>query len=144
MLEAPSALQSSEMYFPADHYAACALQDIPTTGNAAGNSANFLDLTGAFKSPAPLPAGFTPRGIVALTFSIISGLLGIAVVAWYGAGEITNGKAKSGSDAGLGRDIATAAAADHTATASNGVESNGVAATKEVKTTTAANGDANK
>ena len=27
---------------------------------------------------------FTPRGIVALVFSILSGLIGVAVIAWYG------------------------------------------------------------
>ena len=40
---------------------------------------------------------FTTRGIVALVFSCVSGILGVAVVAWYGfaggVGESTQGKA---------------------------------------------------
>jgi iron transport multicopper oxidase len=31
---------------------------------------------------------FTPRGIVALVFSCISGILGVAVVAWYGFAKV--------------------------------------------------------
>jgi iron transport multicopper oxidase len=31
---------------------------------------------------------FTPRGIVALVFSCISGILGVAVVAWYGLADV--------------------------------------------------------
>lgn len=39
------------LQIPADHKAVCALQGIPTVGNAAGNSKNFTDLTGANTSP---------------------------------------------------------------------------------------------
>jgi iron transport multicopper oxidase len=31
---------------------------------------------------------FTPRGIVALAFSIVTGLLGVAVISWYGLAEM--------------------------------------------------------
>ena len=54
----------------------------------ANNIQDLLNLDGQALSPAPLPSGFTPRGIVALVFSIIAGLLGVAVVAWYGLGEM--------------------------------------------------------
>ncbi|KAE8447937.1 hypothetical protein EG329_010009 [Mollisiaceae sp. DMI_Dod_QoI] len=37
---------------PADHLAACQTQNIPTAGNAAGNTQNFTDLTGANTVPA--------------------------------------------------------------------------------------------
>jgi iron transport multicopper oxidase len=53
-------------------------------GNAAGNTVNLLDLSGQNAPPKPLPAGFTARGIVALVFSVISGLLGVATIIWYG------------------------------------------------------------
>lgn len=53
-------------------------------GNAAGRTNNLLDLSGEPAPPPPLPAGFTARGIVALVFSCVSGVLGVAVVAWYG------------------------------------------------------------
>lgn len=74
---------------PEDHFAACAAASppVPTVGNAAANTQNYLDLTGQDLAPAPLPAGFTPRGIVALVFSCVAGLMGVSVIAWYGLGE---------------------------------------------------------
>ncbi|MCJ1304802.1 hypothetical protein MMC08_007615 [Hypocenomyce scalaris] len=87
MVEAPSALQES-LTIPSDHLAACATAGVPTAGNAAGNTVDFFDLKGVNKPPAPLPAGFTARGIVALVFSCLSAFAGMAVIAWYGAGEI--------------------------------------------------------
>lgn len=80
MIEAPSLLQSS---IPPDHYAACNAQNIPIVGNAAGNSQDWLDLTGAPAPPGPLPEGFTPRGVVALVCSALSAFVGVAVIAWY-------------------------------------------------------------
>ncbi|KAI4128621.1 MAG: hypothetical protein LQ347_004104, partial [Umbilicaria vellea] len=87
MIEAPEALQSS-LSIPADHLAACAASNSPTAGNAAGNSRDLFDLRGASSSPKPLPAGFTPKGVVALVFSCVSAVLGLAVIVWYGVGEI--------------------------------------------------------
>ncbi|KAG8528908.1 uncharacterized protein KY384_006597 [Bacidia gigantensis] len=87
MIEAPLELQST-LKIPEDHYQICRDQGLPFAGNAAGNTVDLLDLKGENVSPAPLPDGFTPRGIVALTFSIIAAFLGLAMVAWYGAGEI--------------------------------------------------------
>lgn len=82
MIEAPSLLQST-LSIPPDHFAACHAQNLPTVGNAAGNDVDFLDLTGAPEPPGRLPAGFTARGVVALVFSCLSALLGIAVISWY-------------------------------------------------------------
>jgi iron transport multicopper oxidase len=42
----------------------------------------MLDLTGQNLSIAPLPSGFTARGIIALVFSCIAAFLGMAVIAW--------------------------------------------------------------
>lgn len=67
---------------PEDHFAACKAGGNAISGNAAGNTINVLDLAGENKSVAPLPAGFTARGIVALVFSCISACLGMAVIAW--------------------------------------------------------------
>ncbi|KAI9838076.1 MAG: hypothetical protein M1819_006231 [Sarea resinae] len=77
------------MSIPADHFQVCKAAGKPTEGNAAANTQDFLDLTGVPKSPKPLPAGFTARGIVAMVFSAISGILGITVIAWYGMGELS-------------------------------------------------------
>ena len=85
MVEAPLDLQR-DLVVPQGHYDACAAASppVPTVGNAAGNTANLLDLSGEPSPPARLPDGFMARGIVALVFSCVSGVLGVAVVAWYG------------------------------------------------------------
>jgi iron transport multicopper oxidase len=81
MVEAPLEIQKS-LTIPQNHLDACKAANVPTAGNAAGNTVNVLDLTGANEPPKPLPAGFTARGIVALVFSCISALAGLAVIAW--------------------------------------------------------------
>ncbi|KAI9721852.1 MAG: hypothetical protein M1812_002188, partial [Candelaria pacifica] len=87
MVESPMELQKSTK-LTEDHLKGCKDLGLPTEGNAAGNTVDFLDLTGANKPPAPLPAGFTAKGIVALVFSILSAFIGIAVIAWYGVGDL--------------------------------------------------------
>ena len=93
-IEAPTELQAS-LTVPSNHYGACAAQSIPTAGNAAGNTVNLYDLDGENMAPAPLPAGFTARGIVALVFSCVSAFVGMAVISWYGSMPIT-GQAQGG------------------------------------------------
>jgi len=82
MVEAPMEIQKS-LTIPKKHLDACNVNNVPTAGNAAGNTLDLLDLSGANAAPKPLPAGFTARGIVALTFSCISALVGLAVITWY-------------------------------------------------------------
>ncbi|KAI1428862.1 multicopper oxidase [Xylaria sp. FL1777] len=53
---APDILQKT-ISIPSDHLDACRRQDIPTVGNAAGNSQNFLNLTGAPTMPDKNPMG---------------------------------------------------------------------------------------
>ena len=67
---------------PEDHYEVCRAAGTLVKGNAAGNTVDLLDLQGQSTMPAPLPAGFTARGIVALVFSCVSAGLGMAVIAW--------------------------------------------------------------
>ncbi|KAH8892032.1 hypothetical protein GQ53DRAFT_746474 [Thozetella sp. PMI_491] len=55
-VEAPLELQKS-LKIPQDHLDACSAGNVPTTGNAAANTVNFLDLTGQNVPPAPLPDG---------------------------------------------------------------------------------------
>lgn len=81
MIEAPQELQKS-LTIPENHYAACRDSNTPAAGNAAGNTLDVLDLTGENKSPPPLPAGFTARGIVALVFSCVSAFVGMGFIAW--------------------------------------------------------------
>ncbi|ORY55098.1 Cupredoxin [Pseudomassariella vexata] len=82
-VESPLDLQNT-LTIPKDHYEVCVAGNVPTVGNAAANTHNLLDLSGENRAPDPLPDGFTTRGKVALAFSCLSGILGIAVVAWYG------------------------------------------------------------
>lgn len=78
---------------PADHWKVCRDGSVPTAGNAAGNTQDVLDLRGENTSPEELPAGFTARGVVALVFSCLAALLGMAVIAWYGMKPV---KSKTG------------------------------------------------
>lgn len=88
-VEAPLQLQQElSGKIPEDHFDACRAQNMPIAGNAAGNTVDLLDTQGMNASPGLLPDGFTPRGIVALTFSVVAGLLGVATIIWYGLGEI--------------------------------------------------------
>ncbi|MCJ1314549.1 hypothetical protein MMC25_008231 [Agyrium rufum] len=87
MIEAPEILQQTTT-IPPSHLAACQAQGIPTVGNAAANTDDFFDLRGENMPPPPIPAGFTVRGIIALVFSCLSAFLGIAVISWYGLGEV--------------------------------------------------------
>ncbi|KAF2216219.1 hypothetical protein CERZMDRAFT_81369 [Cercospora zeae-maydis SCOH1-5] len=90
MVEAPLTLQET-LTVPQNHYDACsaAVPPVPFAGNAAGNTKDALDLTGQNLSIAPLPSGFTARGIVALVFSCIAAFLGMAAIAWYGAAPLS-------------------------------------------------------
>ncbi|KAF5681689.1 cell surface ferroxidase [Fusarium circinatum] len=78
----PLALQAS-LKLPKNHLDACKAGNIPTVGNAAGNT-NLLDLTGENASPPRLPEGFTLKGILAFAFSTFMGIFGIYTVASYG------------------------------------------------------------
>lgn len=86
MIEAPDVLQST-ISIPPDHLSACYDRNIATIGNAAGNTRDFYDLAGENLPPPPPPSGFTSRGIVALVFSCLSAIMGMAVIAWYGLME---------------------------------------------------------
>ena len=82
MIEAPLDLQKNQR-IPQNHLDICQTAGIPTSGNAAGNEKQVLNLEGQKKMPDPLPSGFTARGIVALVFSCVSATLGVAAIAWY-------------------------------------------------------------
>lgn len=82
MIEAPDELQKS-LTIPDDHWEACKAAGVPTAGNAAANTKDLFDMTGANVAPAPLLSGFEARGIVALVFSCVAAFLGMAVISWY-------------------------------------------------------------
>lgn len=96
MIEAPLAVQKtlgsgaggssggSDGGVPQDHWDVCLVANVPTAGNAAGNTERYEDLTGENRSPGRLPAGFETRGIAALVGSCVSAFLGVGVIGWYG------------------------------------------------------------
>ncbi|KAF2767382.1 FET Ferroxidase [Teratosphaeria nubilosa] len=88
MIEAPLEMQKT-LTIPQNHLDVCMASGTKTSGNAAGNTLDVLNLEGQNESPAPLPSGFTARGILALVFSCISALLGLAAIAWYGAAPLS-------------------------------------------------------
>ena len=91
-IEAPLSIQSTlSSKIPKEHYELCKRNHPPvkTSGNAAGNDKDFLDLTGEPEPPGPLPSGFTMKGGVALVFSVINGLVMVAAIAWYGMSQGT-------------------------------------------------------
>jgi iron transport multicopper oxidase len=106
MIENPLELQST-LKIPDNHYKACEVANVPTVGNAAGNTKNYLDLSGANLSPARLPAGFTAKGIVALVFSVIAAIVGMAVIVWYGMAPLG-----AATQAAADREVANAQMAD--------------------------------
>jgi iron transport multicopper oxidase len=87
LIEAPTQMQE-RLSISQQHYDVCQSAGVPTTGNAAGNSENFLDLAGQPKQQSFLPSGFTARGIVALVFSCISAVLGVAFIVVYGLSDL--------------------------------------------------------
>ncbi|KAK6373393.1 ferroxidase fet3 [Exophiala oligosperma] len=87
-IEAPRQIQE-QLTVPEDHYAACRAKGVPYTGNAAGNTEDFLDLSGAPSQPGVIPyGGFTAKGIVAMVFAVLSAVLGIASLTVYGLSDI--------------------------------------------------------
>ncbi|RCK57686.1 Iron transport multicopper oxidase FET3 [Candida viswanathii] len=83
------------------HKEICEKVGVPWEGNAAANSDNFLDLTGENVQRKRLPSGFTAKGIVALVFSCISAILGLATISYYGMTDITNVEQKVARDLDL-------------------------------------------
>jgi iron transport multicopper oxidase len=86
-IEAPMQIQE-RVTIPQQHFDVCKAAGVAYEGNAAANSQNFLDLAGQNAPPAFLPPGFTARGYVALVFSVVSALLGMAFIAVYGMSDI--------------------------------------------------------
>ncbi|KUJ12595.1 putative ferrooxidoreductase Fet3 [Mollisia scopiformis] len=99
-IEAPLELQA-QLSIPADHLAACEARGIKTTGNAAGNVEDFLDLRGENKQAGFIPYGkFTAKGYVAMGVSVSSACAGILCLAVYGMSDGKGGKKSGGGGAG--------------------------------------------
>lgn len=79
MISSPLQMQKT-LTIPEEHKKICADQGISTVGNAAGNTEDYLDLTGQNMMVPPLPSGFTTKGYVAMVFSCVAGVLGLASI----------------------------------------------------------------
>lgn len=83
-IEAPTQIQE-RIFIPDDHYAACSAAGVATKGNAAGNTEDYLDLTGQNVQAAFIPyGGFTAKGYVAMAFCVLSAVMGIVALVVYG------------------------------------------------------------
>ncbi|KAF3052264.1 hypothetical protein E8E11_011500 [Didymella keratinophila] len=99
-IEAPLEIQAAlSGKVPQEHFELCERNHPPirTSGNAAGNDVDFLDLTGEPAPPGPLPEGFTTKGIFALVVSVVNGLVMVAAIAWYGMSQATGTESGTGS-----------------------------------------------
>lgn len=91
LVEAPEAMQKDSRQKLTDNFKeVCSKGNMSVEGNAAGNTKNYLDLSGQNLQHKVLPAGFTARGIVALVFSCIAAVLGLAMISLYGMIDIKN------------------------------------------------------
>ena len=89
LIEDPQNIQkNSSQQITDNHKQICEKVGISWEGNAAANTKDYLDLKGENVQHKRLPTGFTARGIVALVFSCIAGVLGLATIAYYGMNDI--------------------------------------------------------
>lgn len=91
LIEDPETMQKTpSQQFTENHKAVCSRVGVNITGNAAGNTVDYMDLLGANVQYKPLPSGFTARGIVALVFSCVAAFVGMAAIAFYGMSEVAD------------------------------------------------------
>lgn len=85
LVEDPMAIQSAySQQLTQNHLDICAKSNTLTKGNAAGNTDDFLNLVGENVQVNWIPNGFTKKGIVAMTFSCLAGILGVCTISLYG------------------------------------------------------------
>lgn len=91
LVEAPNEIQSTpSQQLTENHKSVCQAIGMQTEGNAAGNTQNYLDLTGENIQRKNIPDGFTKKGIIAMTFSCLAGILGLITIAIYGLMDMKN------------------------------------------------------
>lgn len=97
LVEAPVQLRKQQS-IPASHYELCKAAGVPTHGNAAGNTQDFLNLNGQNKQEDDLPPGFTFKGYFALFISAVSAISGVSYIAWYGVSDSEGSKKTTNSE----------------------------------------------
>lgn len=90
LVEDPLTMQSTASQQLSDyHKEVCKGVNMLTEGNAAGNT-DFFNLTGQNVQEKAIPLGFTKKGIVAMVFSCLAGVLGLVTISVYGLMEEHN------------------------------------------------------
>jgi iron transport multicopper oxidase len=97
-IEAPLEIQNTtSQQLTESHQNACANVGINPLTNAAGNT-DFLNLKGQNVQRPDVPSGFTKKGIIAMVFTCLSGILGLAALSAYGLIDIKNLEEKVARD----------------------------------------------
>lgn len=85
LIEDPASIQSTaSQQITENHKSVCKNVGVPYEGNAAANATDYLDLTGENIQLKTIPTGFTKKGIIAMVFSCLAGVLGLISIALYG------------------------------------------------------------
>ncbi|KAJ1962113.1 ferroxidase fet3 [Dipsacomyces acuminosporus] len=80
-IEAPNMMQK-KLKIPQQIYKQCEAAGIPSSGNAAGHEG--YDLHGVPFGPFPYPVGWTRKATGAMAACVISALVGICAIVWFG------------------------------------------------------------
>lgn len=86
LIEAPDLIN---IELPESHKNLCKLAGMGWEGNAAGNTKDFLDLTGENLQPQPLPEGFTLKGYIGLFACTIVALWGLYNIYEFGMKDVS-------------------------------------------------------
>lgn len=90
LVEAPNVLRNHVTYdsLPEDYINICKVAGVPTIGNAAGNSKDWLDLSGENQQADALPNGFTLKGYISMAACILAALFGLYEVTIFGLEDV--------------------------------------------------------
>ncbi|CCK73450.1 ferroxidase FET3 NDAI_0G04650 [Naumovozyma dairenensis CBS 421] len=106
LIEDPENIQAVESQnFTANELNVCKNKNIPVSGNAAGDSVDFLNLKDELVQPKAIPDGFTKKGIIAMVFSCLCGVLGLIMLSVYGLMDISDVEEKVVKDFRLSPEI---------------------------------------
>ncbi|SCU90226.1 LAMI_0E01156g1_1 [Lachancea mirantina] len=99
LIEDPLGIQQNASQALSDNHRKCCQNlGVPIEGNAAGNSADFFDLAGENVQEKSIPPGFTKKGIVAMFFSCLAGVLGLVTIGVYGLMGMNNAEERVMAD----------------------------------------------
>lgn len=95
LVEDPISIQETQsQHITPNGLSVCGNTNVKTEGNAAGNTDDLFNLMGQNIQQKRIPGGFTGKGIVAMTFSCLAGILGILMITIYGFSEIPDAELK--------------------------------------------------